>query len=142
MVVVTVNNHLTKHDLAMKLTISIHMDHAAFEDCDGRSEAARILEVVARKLEQGTDSTGEVYDINGNNVGCWKITGKQLPNLNTPHTPGQILQLLVQRDELRAALNGLLAISEDLLPHAPHEQINGATAAYQAGKRALAKGGK
>lgn len=59
----------------MKLTLTIQMDNAAFEDGnEGRHEAARILGIVARKLEQGVDTEGRTIDQNGNSVGMWKIT--------------------------------------------------------------------
>lgn len=53
------------------------MDNAAFGDDgnDGRSEAARILGVIARKLDDGTEDKREVFDVNGNVVGNWKIVG-------------------------------------------------------------------
>lgn len=61
----------------MKLTITIKMDNAAFADDgnDGRSEAARLVEVVARKLNDGVDANGALVDLNGNRVGGWKIVG-------------------------------------------------------------------
>ncbi|MDD5350036.1 MAG: hypothetical protein PHQ12_07480 [Chthoniobacteraceae bacterium] len=61
----------------MKLKITIEMDNAAFADDgnDGRSEAARILAIIARKLDQGVDTCGRTIDHNGNNVGDWKISG-------------------------------------------------------------------
>lgn len=54
------------------------MDNAAFADDgnDGRTEAARILLIVARKLEQGADDCGRTIDANGNSVGTWAIKGK------------------------------------------------------------------
>lgn len=62
----------------MRLKITIEMDNSAFADDgnDGRDEAARILSVVARKLEQGEDDCGLTIDHNGNNVGRWAVKGK------------------------------------------------------------------
>lgn len=62
----------------MKLTITVEMDNAAFTDDGngGRNETARILSVVARKLEQGEDDRGLTIDRNGNNVGRWAVKGK------------------------------------------------------------------
>lgn len=62
----------------MKLKIEIQMDNAAFADDgnEGRDETARLLKVVAAKLEAGSESRAGLYDINGNKVGQWAITGK------------------------------------------------------------------
>lgn len=62
----------------MKLTITIQMDNASFADDgnDGRDETARILEIVALKLRQGSETMAGLWDQNGNKVGKWAITGK------------------------------------------------------------------
>ncbi len=55
----------------MKLTLTISMDNAAFEDMPG-VELARILRTVARQIEgseHGDSGKFPVLDINGNNVG-------------------------------------------------------------------------
>jgi hypothetical protein len=61
----------------MKLKIEIEMDNAAFADDgnDGRSEAARLLAIVGQKLEQGSETSAGLYDLNDNRVGTWKIVG-------------------------------------------------------------------
>lgn len=51
-----------------KLTISIDMNNAAFED-DRRAELSRILFNYAYDLEQGANYTRKLKDINGNKVG-------------------------------------------------------------------------
>lgn len=57
------------------LTLKVKTDNAAFEQ-DRDAELARILEVAARKIEHG-NTEGKLYDINGNVVGSFKITGKK-----------------------------------------------------------------
>lgn len=56
------------------LLIRIKTDNAAFDE-DRDAELARILRIAADKIEHGND-TAELYDINGNPVGEFKITGK------------------------------------------------------------------
>lgn len=61
----------------MTLTITIEMDNAAFELCNG-AEAARILRKLAHMLEHEhltTDAGSEcaLRDINGNKVGTAEI---------------------------------------------------------------------
>lgn len=62
----------------MTLTVKINMDNAAFADDgnDGRTEAARLLGIVALKLDQGSCERGLLIDHNGNNTGTWTIKGK------------------------------------------------------------------
>jgi cytochrome c-type biogenesis protein CcmH/NrfF len=55
----------------MQFSISIDCDNAAFKD-DAHSEIARILRVVATKLEQG-QTEGTCMDYNGNRVGEFDI---------------------------------------------------------------------
>ena len=55
----------------MKLTLTISMDNAAFEERPGQ-EAARILRIAARKVEgadPGDADSFSLLDINGNKVG-------------------------------------------------------------------------
>lgn len=47
-------------------------DNAAFEDCPA-TEAARILRVIADKLEQGESFGGPIRDTNGNTIGQWEM---------------------------------------------------------------------
>lgn len=56
-------------------TIKIEMDNAAFEG-DGRDELARVLRSLAQDIESGSRDKASLYDINGNKVGTFKITGK------------------------------------------------------------------
>lgn len=60
----------------MKLKISIDMENAAFEDCNG-NEVARILKQLAERLEceaLDTDYNMPLGDLNGNCVGNAKVT--------------------------------------------------------------------
>ena len=65
----------------MKFTLSINCDNAAFDDLgDGEDgsgalpEVGRILQVLARRIEQGrVDTSGMLRDGNGNTVGQWSI---------------------------------------------------------------------
>jgi len=50
--------------------IEFETDNAAFQDGDGPAEVARILQILAVKVEDGQTS-GTVRDINGNTVGSW-----------------------------------------------------------------------
>ncbi len=59
----------------MKLKVEIKMDNAAFEDGNAQDEAARILLNIVRKLQQGNDTEGTLFDVNGNRVGQWSIKG-------------------------------------------------------------------
>lgn len=57
------------------MTVKVDTDNAAFEDDGLRYECARILRNVADKIEAG-EATGlfqTVYDVNGNDVGRWKL---------------------------------------------------------------------
>lgn len=58
----------------MKFEASIKMDNAAFEDAPA-SELARILRAIAARVEAGTFD-GFEWDINGNRVASWAVTGK------------------------------------------------------------------
>ncbi len=54
----------------MKLTLTIQMDNAAFDDgADGRLETARILFDLADKLRDGDSRNTSLLDSNGNKVG-------------------------------------------------------------------------
>lgn len=55
----------------MKLTITINLENAAFEDNEG-TECARILTDLASRIDDMTNLDGaseNLRDINGNNVG-------------------------------------------------------------------------
>ena len=60
----------------MKLSISLSLDNAAFEDY-GVSEVERILSDLCSRLPDPLDQTGgelNLYDLNGNCVGSARIT--------------------------------------------------------------------
>lgn len=60
----------------MKLTITIDLDNAAFED-GGAEEVGRILADVASRIPDPLDQTGgalSLHDINGNHCGTAEIT--------------------------------------------------------------------
>lgn len=57
-------------------TMNVDMDNDAFCQDDGPDELARILRAVADKIERGEYHPGHsktVLDVNGNDVGRWKI---------------------------------------------------------------------
>lgn len=59
--------------------LHIHTDNAAFED-DAPQEVARMLRKLADRLDMtsaGNDDDGTLYDINGNKVGAWSLTGQE-----------------------------------------------------------------
>ncbi|MES2367361.1 MAG: hypothetical protein V4563_15905 [Pseudomonadota bacterium] len=57
----------------MKLTLTIQMDNAAFDDgADGLFEVARILAKLADGLRDGIASSS-LFDVNGNKVGKFEI---------------------------------------------------------------------
>lgn len=56
-------------------TLRFSTDNAAFSG-DRDLEVSRILQAVARKIEVTGEDNGKVFDLNGNNVGTWRITGK------------------------------------------------------------------
>lgn len=56
------------------ITITIKTDNAAFADGNRAAEVARILRVIADRIEGGETPT--VYDYNGNKVGAITLTGK------------------------------------------------------------------
>ena len=58
----------------MKAVIEIKMDNAAFGGLDAGLELARILRGVAQACEEGRDRK-VLFDVNGNNVGEFKIVG-------------------------------------------------------------------
>lgn len=59
----------------MKLTLTLEMNNAAFDDGnEGRSEAARILMDAADKIGMGGYLLGSLRDYNGNTVGRFDIT--------------------------------------------------------------------
>lgn len=61
----------------MKLTLTIQMDNAAFEDMPG-VEVSRILHKAADWLSDCNASDAiTLFDINGNKVGAARITGKR-----------------------------------------------------------------
>ena len=63
----------------MKAIIEIEMDNAAFEDENNTYEVCRILRKLAAKLELGgelmEDCDETLRDINGNNVGYFRVEG-------------------------------------------------------------------
>lgn len=52
------------------MNIQYNEENAAFED-DGAFENARILRKLANLVENG-ESSGVLYDLNGNRVGTWE----------------------------------------------------------------------
>lgn len=63
----------------MKLTITIQMDNAAFEDSNAGPEVARILRNLADDMDEGGSLTSPgahatLRDINGNTVGKAKVS--------------------------------------------------------------------
>lgn len=56
----------------MKLTLTINMNNAAFEDDNASKEATRILRVAAEQIQHGYE-VGSLRDINGNHVGRFDI---------------------------------------------------------------------
>ena len=54
------------------LTVEMTTDNDAFE-FDREYEVWRILGTVTDKIAQGR-SSGTCFDLNGNNVGTWKVT--------------------------------------------------------------------
>ena len=56
----------------MTFTMQVRMDNAAFEDAPGL-ELARILEGVARRIEESGRGFGRVLDLLGNDVGWFKV---------------------------------------------------------------------
>ncbi len=64
----------------MSFTLTIKTDNAAFSNDDGedsddakRAECARILREVADLLDNGSQESAGVYDVNGNKVGKWSL---------------------------------------------------------------------
>jgi hypothetical protein len=71
----------------MKLTITLDMDNAAFQD-DLRRETARILDTVPDRVLEvlthqtfrgGVDATEKLLDLNGNSVGQFHLVRAELP---------------------------------------------------------------
>lgn len=59
------------------LSIQVQTDNAAFDEGGTGVECARILRKLADELERAGDiggDSGNLYDINGNRVGEWKVT--------------------------------------------------------------------
>lgn len=56
----------------MKMKIEFETDNAAFDDGNGPTECARILEKIARRVGQGAEEGG-IMDSNGNRVGSWSV---------------------------------------------------------------------
>lgn len=56
-----------------KFQLYVHTDNAAFDD--QATELARILRLVADKIEQGEDYSmfRTIFDVNGNDVGRWAL---------------------------------------------------------------------
>ena len=59
--------------MKMKITITINMDNAAFEDY---GEVKRILNDMTKKMDDivRPGDGGRLFDINGNQVGEWDVT--------------------------------------------------------------------
>lgn len=56
----------------MKLIVNIKTDNAAFTD--GQNEVDRLLREVVDQIGEG-ETERNLYDINGNRVGNYKVTG-------------------------------------------------------------------
>lgn len=56
----------------MKLSINFKTDNAAFEDRE--TEVKRILEKVVSDITTKDYEFNHIIDINGNNIGNWKLT--------------------------------------------------------------------
>ena len=54
-------------------TIKMKTDNDAFCHDNKESEVCRVLDYVRQMIEGGY-SEGIIHDINGNNVGSWKLT--------------------------------------------------------------------
>lgn len=52
----------------MRAVLTVEMDNAAFE-ADPRSELARILRELAKRVQAGAGDPIPVFDLNGNRVG-------------------------------------------------------------------------
>jgi hypothetical protein len=61
------------------LKVNVHTENAAFEGENLQSEAARILRAIAGKIENGHDGSHyqTILDINGNDVGRWKLSEEE-----------------------------------------------------------------
>ena len=59
----------------MKIIINIKTDNEAFQDGFRDYEVKRILETIPKRIENG-EKDGLLRDINGNNIGKFKVTGK------------------------------------------------------------------
>jgi len=53
--------------------LELEMGNAAFEGEQRYAEVARILRDTANKIQHGAQTSGEVFDINGNCVGSWSL---------------------------------------------------------------------
>lgn len=58
-----------------RFELSLKTGNAAFED-QPASEIARIIKDAAERIENG-EFEGNLYDINGNRVGCFFVKGKR-----------------------------------------------------------------
>lgn len=54
----------------MAIDVNFGTDNACFDDGNGPAEAARILRLLADKIEAGSEG-GLLYDENGNRIGEW-----------------------------------------------------------------------
>lgn len=54
--------------------LQLDTDNAAFEGEDKAPEIARILKVLASKIEHHGETAGAVHDVNGNAVGKYRLT--------------------------------------------------------------------
>ena len=66
-------NHTIWGDKMAQFKLTMDLDNDVFQ-IDTYSEVARIMEVVAERVKEGHDDD-LLYDINGNVVGSWEITG-------------------------------------------------------------------
>lgn len=56
------------------LKVKFDTDNEAFGNGNGGLEVARILRKLARHIEDSRDSSGNLFDANGNRVGHWSLS--------------------------------------------------------------------
>jgi hypothetical protein len=59
-----------------RFNLTIETRNSAFDPEEGgaHSEIARILHELADRLADGSETSGGLYDFNGNRVGNWKLS--------------------------------------------------------------------
>ena len=57
-------------------TLQINTDGSAFEGYSGH-EVARLLRMVARRVESGEEVDGNIFDLNGNKCGEWALEAEE-----------------------------------------------------------------